>query len=350
MVPDDDFEGDVCPLCRDVLFKPAVLPCGHVFCKACIGDIETHSQTQHNAKCPVCRRILPSVQDLAECHLLTSLLEEKHAEAYQRRRKEYASHTYDTEVLPIFVLDTILPLQHMRLYIYEPRYKLMIQRVLASGGKARFGMIGHNPTTGAQMKKGTELLVTECLRRNGCYFVETVAQRVFETKEKWMQDEYLCAKVCWEKEDVPEDTETLMSEEELMEKKGVWERLVVEGGWQSASQLATTRMQLGKAPKTLGQQALWLGALLNPLPAIDAAADIRPFVIEEECAKKRYTLVTNELEASIARLQTENNSKLKSLRRALQRYAITRYMPLFVAILLIDMYIRWRSSGEIEEL
>eukprot|EP01061_Rhynchopus_euleeides_P032600 TRINITY_DN5422_c0_g1_i1.p1 TRINITY_DN5422_c0_g1~~TRINITY_DN5422_c0_g1_i1.p1 ORF type:complete len:383 (+),score=122.72 TRINITY_DN5422_c0_g1_i1:94-1149(+) len=347
-----DGADETCPLCCELLFKPAVLPCGHVFCKGCIGGMETHTLSGSNAKCPICRRVLPGVEDLAECHLLTCLLEAKHPAEYARRRAEHEQRIHDTEVLPIFVLDTVLPLQHMRLYIYEPRYKLMLQRALASGGKARFGMVGHDPATGTQLSQGTELVVTECLRRNGCYFVETVAKRIFTMKEKWMKDEYLCATVVWEEADGPQaeggapaaEPRSRLSEAAFMEKVATWEQLVVEGGWQSSSQLSETRMHLGKLPASDNDQALWLGALLNPLPAIGVASEIRPALLAASTTGERYAMALAELEVSTARLVKENSSRMGNLRRFLSRYALLRYLPLVVVICAIDLYIRWRKA------
>merc|ERR1712038_1932339 len=61
-------------------------------------------------------------------------------------------------ILPIFMLDPILPKQRLRLMVYEPRYKLMVQRCLQ--GRRRFGMIGRKNAHNI-FSYGTEVSIEE---------------------------------------------------------------------------------------------------------------------------------------------------------------------------------------------
>ena len=41
-----------CPVCLDVLEEASTIPCGHLFCKACIHEYES----SYGGTCPVCRQ------------------------------------------------------------------------------------------------------------------------------------------------------------------------------------------------------------------------------------------------------------------------------------------------------
>src|SRR3990167_5705674 len=49
---ENDFE---CVLCLKLFYEPATLPCGHTFCRSCIGQA-----TLFNNKCPLCRTVFHS--------------------------------------------------------------------------------------------------------------------------------------------------------------------------------------------------------------------------------------------------------------------------------------------------
>ncbi|TFY78483.1 hypothetical protein EWM64_g5526 [Hericium alpestre] len=47
-----------CPICLDTLSSPIALPCGHVFCRACL--VHAIQLTTNPAPaCPTCRAALP---------------------------------------------------------------------------------------------------------------------------------------------------------------------------------------------------------------------------------------------------------------------------------------------------
>ncbi|KAA1470167.1 hypothetical protein DENSPDRAFT_675280 [Dentipellis sp. KUC8613] len=59
-----------CPICLDTLTSPIALPCGHVFCHACL--VQTLRCTTRPS-CPTCRRHLPVVA--ADPHLIPTHLQ-----------------------------------------------------------------------------------------------------------------------------------------------------------------------------------------------------------------------------------------------------------------------------------
>ncbi|XP_050438703.1 E3 ubiquitin-protein ligase TRIM56-like [Adelges cooleyi] len=49
-----------CAICLSVMHKPAILRCGHTFCKDCIGNCFTNSHYQ----CPICRKYAFGLSDI----------------------------------------------------------------------------------------------------------------------------------------------------------------------------------------------------------------------------------------------------------------------------------------------
>jgi len=60
--------------------------------------------------------------------------------AAQERERASASHT-----LPVFVCGLTLPFSLCPLHIFEPRYRLMVRKVVQDGSRS-FGMLPHDPT------------------------------------------------------------------------------------------------------------------------------------------------------------------------------------------------------------
>lgn len=80
---DDVGEAFHCQICLEVVYKPVVEACGHVFCFWCLHKAMSHSGKSH---CPVCRNPyhhLPRV-----CELLHYLLLKVFPQEYEKRAKE----------------------------------------------------------------------------------------------------------------------------------------------------------------------------------------------------------------------------------------------------------------------
>lgn len=71
----------LCTLCQKLLFQPAVLNCGHVFCESCLERIGNEA-----LKCPVCQSIHPG-EFPKICLDLDSFLEEQFPNEYKMRRE-----------------------------------------------------------------------------------------------------------------------------------------------------------------------------------------------------------------------------------------------------------------------
>lgn len=133
-----------CQVCYSLILDPITTPCGHTFCQKCIGRVLDHSDL-----CPICRRKLnlPPVVDreplnkrLAE--LISTFFPDQIAERRETIAQDESGLDNDRK-LPLFVCTLSFPTMPTFLHIFEPRYRLMIRRVMESGAST-FGMVMYN--------------------------------------------------------------------------------------------------------------------------------------------------------------------------------------------------------------
>ncbi len=100
--------------------------------------------------------------------------------------------------VPLFVMSTLLPGEHMALNIFEPRYRLLVRRVMS--GSRRFGMATLAPRTPASTDPhaihpvATECEILECQPQpDGRFYLEVVGRRRFRVGEAWEVDGYRVA-------------------------------------------------------------------------------------------------------------------------------------------------------------
>ncbi|KAL3467037.1 ATP-dependent protease [Aspergillus heterothallicus] len=132
-----------CQVCYALILDPLTTPCGHTFCRSCVAMALGHSNL-----CPICRRklnITTSVRSERTNKRLSHLIQLCFPEAVASRKAELGSDIdAGTEgKIPLFVTSLSFPTMPMALHIFEPRYRLMIQRVMESR-RRRFGMVMPN--------------------------------------------------------------------------------------------------------------------------------------------------------------------------------------------------------------
>ncbi|XP_029460649.1 LON peptidase N-terminal domain and RING finger protein 2 isoform X2 [Rhinatrema bivittatum] len=133
-----DFE---CSLCMRLFYEPVATPCGHTFCLKCLERC-----LDHNPHCPLCKENLSEYlatraykKTLLTEELIVRYFPEELAErkkVYEEEMKELSNLTKD---VPIFVCTMAFPTIPCPLYVFEPRYRLMIRRSMETGTK-QFGM------------------------------------------------------------------------------------------------------------------------------------------------------------------------------------------------------------------
>ncbi|KAK8949135.1 hypothetical protein KSP39_PZI005043 [Platanthera zijinensis] len=236
----DDFE---CTLCLKLLFEPVTTPCGHSLCRSCL--LQT---MDHGNKCPMCRTVLfisPRTYPISVT--LNNVIQKNFPEEYAERKLEHANLTYaGTDILPLFVMDVVLPCQKLSLNIFEPRYRLMVRRIME--GNHRMGMVILDSTTGAIADFACEVEILECEPLpDGRFYLEVEGRRRFRILRSWDQDGYRVAEVDWVQDVLPSE--------------GSQEREDLQKLASEASELAQTWIRNARETTRIGRRARRLEVL-----------------------------------------------------------------------------------------
>lgn len=190
-IPERDDDMD-CLICLKLLFEPVTTPCGHTFCRPCF-----QRTLDTNSRCPMCRRVFYGGFDLPVNITLKNILERCFQEEYEARKEEERAFIRDQEgaetvqQLPLFVLSPVMPGETLNLNIFEPRYRLMIRRVME--GNKKFGIIamrGNNSLSPV----GCEVDIVEIEAiPDGRYAIEVKGVRRFAITEVDQVDGYRVA-------------------------------------------------------------------------------------------------------------------------------------------------------------
>lgn len=193
-----------CQVCYALILDPLTLPCGHTFCRTCIARVLDHSDL-----CPICRRKLrmpTSMKSEPMNWTLSRLIDNLFSEPIAARREAVAQDELGGDLdkkLPLFVCTLSFPTMPTFLHIFEPRYRLMIRRVVENGD-GKFGMVMYNrrgrPQAGEIgsvpfMQYGTLLIVEryELLPDGRSLVIATGVSR-FKVLEAGMLDGYHVAR------------------------------------------------------------------------------------------------------------------------------------------------------------
>jgi len=312
MSTNEDF---VCALCHELIYEPVVLPCSHAFCRACLVDCLHRGPSSR--RCPLCRKLLhaTSKEDLVPCAAFATLLAERFPEEYaSRAAAEKAAAEPETEgsasdgheELPLFVLESILPLQRLHLNVFEPRYRALVRVALQSG--RRFGLVGFD-ASGSHLKHGVEAVIEVCEQtHDGRFQLQIVASRPFTILEASLHESgYLLATVRFPSAEKVPASEEVETAESLLPDLEEWQGFVRA---ERPHQLEGILRQLGPRPPCTqpGAMALWAAALLNPLPPLGVAPELRADVLAAETVAARLQVVKRGLKASLEHLRLLANS------------------------------------------
>ncbi|KAL6010396.1 hypothetical protein ACLOJK_000827 [Asimina triloba] len=70
--------------------------------------------------------------DVASCVTLNNIIQKNFPEEYADRKLEHQNLTNPgLDLVPLFVMDVVLPCQKLSLNIFEPRYRLMFGDVIS---------------------------------------------------------------------------------------------------------------------------------------------------------------------------------------------------------------------------
>jgi len=120
-----------CALCLSMVCEPISISCGHTFCRVCL----VKSLRRSKKKCPSCRSVCHIVaEDAQENIMIKNIALSINPFSYQMRlaEAELEKSTW-TSLLPVFYYNQCLfPGSKLSLHLFEPRYKVMMQRVVNS--------------------------------------------------------------------------------------------------------------------------------------------------------------------------------------------------------------------------
>ncbi|KAK2765158.1 hypothetical protein FQN54_008857 [Arachnomyces sp. PD_36] len=143
-----------CLVCYALMLNPLTMSCGHTFCRNCVARVLDHSNL-----CPICRRRVqrpkfePGEQENGHISKLISKLFPGQLRARQEAEMRDEDFFNDLSTIPLFVCTLAFPMMPVFLHVFEPRYRLMIRRVLEHGGR-KFGMVMFNRMSAHQGELG----------------------------------------------------------------------------------------------------------------------------------------------------------------------------------------------------
>ncbi|KAL5746790.1 hypothetical protein ACOSP7_023765 [Xanthoceras sorbifolium] len=262
----DDFD---CTLCLKLLYEPITTPCGHSFCRSCL-----FQSMDRGNKCPLCRTVLfISPRTCAVSVTLNNIIQKNFPEEYAERKLEHDSLiNFGADLIPLFVMDVVIPCQKFPLHIFEPRYRLMVRRIME--GNRRMGMVIIDPTTGSVADFACEVEITECEPLpDGRFVLEVESRRRFRILRSWDQDGYRIAEVEWVQDTVPIGVEDTADLQELTnnaaEYARLWLRREKEAARQDRRRLekllnVEVMMPTGQDPERF---SFWLASLSERRPS-----------------------------------------------------------------------------------
>jgi Lon protease-like protein len=177
-----------CFICLNLLCDPVTLPtCGHSFCRNCL--VKSLEKARRN--CPVCRAATTIDGETAPVNVvLRNVIETVFPElSIERRGEALEERRAWKDKIPLFCMPPpLFPFQPLSLHLFEPRYKCLIQRVMAnSPGSQRFGYVtSHSPAIG-MVGITVEVKSVEQLPTGTCNVNATAGSR-FHLMETWVED------------------------------------------------------------------------------------------------------------------------------------------------------------------
>ena len=316
-----------CAICLRLLYQPATLPCGHSTCRTCLISCLEHARV-----CPECRAPIPFSLAVPACStslqaaLLRLFPEETAARAAEEAAAAAAPGASDgggIAELPLFVLDAMVPGQRLQLHVFEDRYLKLVRRALAQPER-HFGMVaargsghaglvvhGRGPLLEQRIAHVGSLVVIENVSDLGGgarLLVEIRATRRFRAlRFRQHADGYACAQAEWMLDASPPSAEdahaALVLGRELRCAIDAWvEQVRRRGREREPGQLERLLAQLGAVPPPSEPEALgfWAAAVVNPLPPLGLAAEVRPSCLSCDESAQRLRLCLAAVEESMA--------------------------------------------------
>ncbi|TMW51768.1 hypothetical protein DOY81_003149 [Sarcophaga bullata] len=217
LIDASDFD---CVLCCRTFWKPVITPCGHTYCLVCLDRC-----MDYTSSCPLCMSPLvePSLNMYQGASspvplMLTKRPVTKFLEAAMKRfipdsyNKRFRQEMVLEPSVPIFICTTAFPYVPCPLFVYEPRYRLMVRRAVESGEK-QFGIVQPHSGKSRYYDYGCILDIRDCvLLGDGCSILSTIGCKRFKILARSEKDGYETAKVEYiHDETIPDEHLTYVS-------------------------------------------------------------------------------------------------------------------------------------------
>ncbi|KAJ8737128.1 hypothetical protein PYW07_000399 [Mythimna separata] len=275
-----------CILCYDTFTNPVTTPCGHVFCRTCL-----ERTLDYGKRCPLCLRNLIGF-------VLSQTRNTLFLEAALHIVNVVATPPpLEPDLIPIFVCTVAYPSVPCPLFIFDPRYWLMIRRVLESGSR-RFGMVACERGQ-HYANYGTILEVRDCVHlEDGRSILSTIGISRFKVLERGVRDGCDVARIMPITDAKPRDQYDIKAlAQNIMFKALLWlDRL-------NSRVLADIEAAFG-ALDTSGfhDEAWWEGAdgpswLWWLIAVLPLRTEIKVLILSTDCLAKRMLAVARTLDA-----------------------------------------------------
>ncbi|MCO5560539.1 hypothetical protein L7F22_014154 [Adiantum nelumboides] len=196
---------------------------------------------------------------------LKKIIEKNFPDELAARKEEMDTRALSDgkEILPFFVMDFVMPCEKMCLNIFEPRYRLMVRRVME--GNHRIGMVGIDAQTGTLADVACEVEVTECQPLpDGRFYLEVEGRRRCNIIKTWDQDGYRVGEVTWLKDVAVEDGQSLADLQSSAESTANLARSWILEASQRETRNGLSDL-LNEAPNTSDPErfSFWVATLLH---------------------------------------------------------------------------------------
>lgn len=181
-----------CALCMRIFFEPVTLFCGHSYCRPCLSRA-----VDHDPKCPLCRApVHCNVSQAPIAVALASIVQRCFPDEYAERRKEAQEEMQpNASSMPMFVLPAVaFPQCSFGLHVFEPRYRLMIRRILSTN--RLFAIVFLDPQTNSPASVATCVQITDSTALpDGRFLIQTIGLYRVSVLNYWEVDGYLVGRV-----------------------------------------------------------------------------------------------------------------------------------------------------------
>ncbi|XP_048488920.1 uncharacterized protein LOC105387093 isoform X3 [Plutella xylostella] len=260
---------------------PVTTPCGHTYCRSCL-----ERSLDYRPHCPLCSQSLLDFNvDATNDNLFV-------VQAIQSGGLCAIELPDCDDRLPIFVCTVAFPTVPCPLYVFEPRYRLMIRRCMRKRNKV-FGMVSCDATN-TFSDYGTILEIRDCVRlSDGRSILSTIGLSRFRILERGIKDGYDVARVERIIDVRPSPTLYRAFSRQLRDKAARWLRHMDRGA-QLEIEATFGAMPPEEDPATQGPDGpAWLWWILAILPL---ASDLKVMILSTPLLEKRLMAVERTLD------------------------------------------------------